>query len=55
MTDADEFLLSLLPDDWGTDGFGYDSCLICPHGHLIEQDGACPDGCISPLIENGLI
>lgn len=29
--------------------------LECPHGHVIEQDGRCPEGCVSPLIRLGLI
>jgi len=48
-------LEEILPEGWETDGYGLDSCLICPHGHTIEQDGRCPDGCVSPLITMGLI
>lgn len=55
MTTANEILSDLLPDGWSHDGFGFDSCLICPHGHLIEQDGGCPDGCESPLMDLGMI
>ena len=51
----DDVLESLLPDNWGTDGFGMDSILICPHGHRVEQDGHCSDGCESPLLTLGLI
>lgn len=40
---------------WSTDDFGIDSNLICPCGYTIEQDGTCPDGCVSPLREMGLI
>lgn len=32
-----------------------DSVIICPCGNQIEWDGMCPDGCISPLMELGLI
>ncbi len=32
-----------------------DDLLVCPHGHVIEQDGECPEGCVSPLKEMGLI
>ena len=32
-----------------------ESTLSCPHGHTIEWDGSCPDGCVSPLLELGLI
>jgi len=42
-------------DDWQTDGFGIDSCLICPCGNMIEQDGKCQCGNISPLRQLGLI
>lgn len=31
------------------------SVLLCPHGHRIEWDGECPDGCTSPLRRMGLI
>lgn len=36
-------------------GFGDDAQLICPHGTMIEQDGVCPEGCVSPLRAAGLI
>jgi hypothetical protein len=55
VTDWDEVLEGLLPEGWQTDGYGLDSCLICPHGHLIEMDGQCPEGCESPLRTMGLI
>jgi hypothetical protein len=55
MDDYGEILESLLPEGWETDGYGIDSNLICPHGHMIEQDGKCPDGCVSPLRLMGLI
>ena len=42
---------SILPDGWS----GNDVTLTCPHGHLIEHDGRCPDGCESPLMGMGLI
>lgn len=48
-------LESILPEGWETDGFGIDSCLICPCGYTIEQDGKCPEGCVSPLRTMGLI
>lgn len=35
--------------------YGLDTLLICPHGHTIEQNGRCPEGCISPLRTAGLI
>lgn len=36
-------------------GYGIDGNLICPCGYTIEQDGRCPDGCVSPLRQLGLI
>lgn len=42
-------------EDWETDGFGLDSILICPHGERVEQDGRCPEGCVSPLRLLGMI
>jgi hypothetical protein len=53
----DEFWAELLPDGWDTDGYGIDSNLICPHGNVLEQDcrGAGTCGCVSPLVEMGLI
>ncbi len=50
----EELIADLFPD-WETDGFGDSSNLICPHGHTIEQDGRCPEGCVSPLIQMGMI
>jgi hypothetical protein len=32
-----------------------EATLICPHGHAIEWDGECPEGCVSPLDELGVI
>lgn len=55
MSEWDEMIESLLPEGWSTDGYGIDSLLICPHGHVIEQDGVCPEGCVSPLRTAGLI
>jgi hypothetical protein len=55
MSHLDEILMDILPEGWETDGFGFDSCLICPCGDTIEQDGICPQGCVSPLREMGLI
>ena len=47
----------LLPEDWDHNAgtYGMSFTLTCPHGHMIEQDGTCPEGCVSPLIEEGLI
>lgn len=38
-------------DDWEAD----DDLLVCPHGSTIELDGSCPEGCVSPLREEGMI
>lgn len=41
---------------WETEGgYGDDDNLVCPHGHVIEQDGRCHEGCVSPLRAAGLI
>ena len=55
MQTTNDILNDILPDGWEHDGYGFDSCLICPHGEVIEQDGYCPEGCVSPLMEMGLI
>lgn len=39
-------------DEWDIED---DVTLICPHGHPIEWDGKCPEGCDSPLKKMGLI
>lgn len=36
-------------------GFGDDDNLIAPDGCMIEQDGRCPHGHVSPLRAAGLI
>lgn len=45
-----------LPDGWDladpSDPF---YGLTCPHGHAIEIDGRCPDGCESPIRTRGLV
>lgn len=52
-----DMLEEMLPDGW----YVYDpqmgsSCTLeCPHGHVIEQDGRCPEGCSSPLLDLGFI
>ncbi len=50
----EELIADLFPD-WETDGFGNSSNLICPHGTIIEQDGTGSCGCVSPLIQMGMI
>ena len=54
--DLEDLIMDLLPDGWEyEDGYGMDGNLICPHGEMIEQDGRCPEGCVSPLIGLGII
>lgn len=48
-TDPNEILDDILPEGWEHDGFGFDALLVCPHGHKIEMDGVCPEGCVSPI------
>lgn len=55
MDDFEEMIQSILPEGWDTDGFGADCLLICPCGDLVEQDGECPEGHVSPLRTMGLI
>lgn len=31
------------------------SVLTCPHGHRVEWDGECPEGCESPVRQLGMI
>lgn len=47
----DEALNDILPEGWESEN----QMLRCPHGHKIELDGTCPEGCTSPLRESGLI
>lgn len=46
-------LEDILPDEWYRDV--RTGCLVCPHDYMIEMDGRCPEGCVSPLREKGLI
>lgn len=57
MDDFVEAVESVLPDGWSVHdpAMGLDCLLTCPHGHVIEQDGTCPSGCVSPLIPAELI
>lgn len=56
MYDMAEELERELPEGWNVrrmeDPF---AGLVCPHGHSIELDGKCPDGCESPLLDHGLV
>lgn len=38
--------------DWTTDGMG---TLLCPCGHRVEDDGRCPNGHESIMLQKGLI
>lgn len=53
----DEILRMIEEMGWDHDAgtYGLDFNLTCPCGHTIEQDGTCPDGCVSPLRTMGLI
>ncbi len=57
MDEIVEMLDALLPPEWDHDAgtYGMSFTLTCPHGWQIEQDGECPDGHKSPLMELGLI
>lgn len=39
-------------DDWSVDVYGN---LRCPCGQIVEDDGECPEGHVSPLREHALI
>lgn len=53
MTDtAQEILNANGYEDWTVVD---DAVLECPCGHLIEWDGICPEGHVSPLRELGMI
>lgn len=43
---------ALLPHGWHVDD---NDDLICRCGYVIELDGTCPDGCVSPLLAQGMI
>ena len=51
MFDIEEILAELGFEDWEGDM----DVLVCPHGHTIEHDGRCPEGCVSPLRQLGMI
>jgi len=54
--DFAELVAELLPEGWEyQDEYGMDGLLTCPCGYQIEQDGRCPNGCVSPLIRLGLV
>lgn len=51
MTMKEDFLRQHAPE-WTTDGMGV---LICPCDHRVEDDGECPNGHRSPMLEAGII
>lgn len=53
--EREEWMGILLPKGWSTDGYGSSANFICPCGDMIEQDGECPEGHMSPLVRLGLI
>ena len=57
MDDFIDMLYSVLPDEWSVydEGMGMDALLEAPDGCVIEQDGRCPHGNVSPLRAMGLI
>jgi hypothetical protein len=51
-----EMARELLDENGYTDWEVVDeSVLVCPHGHPIEWDGQCPQGCVSALRQLGVI
>jgi hypothetical protein len=52
-----ELVEMILPPGWAIYGpeMAPDVLLQCPHGHIIEQDGRCLEGCVSPLLKLGLV
>ena len=51
-SDLTDFLELLEADGWEA---ADDATLICPHDHTVELDGECPEGCVSPLREAGVV
>lgn len=47
--------MEMLAEDFGMEAGGFGDSFICRHGDEIEMDGECPQGCVSPLIEMGMI
>lgn len=56
MNEFIELVQSILPEGWSIEdeSMGMDLLLICPHDAVIEADGRCPEGCVSPLVKAGL-
>lgn len=54
--EIEDSIQEMLPDGWEYQGgFGLSGLLTCPCGIDIEQDGQCPNGCVSPLRALGLV
>jgi hypothetical protein len=55
--DMFEYLAGLLPEGWEfyEPDMGMESLLEAPDGCVIEQDGKCVHGYVSPLRELGII
>ena len=34
---------------------GRDGVFVCEHGVRVEDDGRCPNGCESPMLQAGMI
>lgn len=52
-----EMIAEVLPEGWTVkDAHMSPDCLLeCQHGATVELDGRCPEGCVSPLPEMGLV
>jgi hypothetical protein len=57
MDEFAEFIENVLPEDWSIydPEMGSDCLLECPCGNVVEHDGVCPNGHVSPLREAGII
>lgn len=57
VSDFVQVIESVLPEGWMIDdpSMAPDCLLVCPCGNVIEMDGTCPQGCVSPLRDAGLI
>lgn len=47
-----EAIMEKFPD-WEADDDG--AVFTCPCGDRIEPDGVCPQGCVSPLMQIGIM
>jgi len=51
----DNIITDLFATDFPDWEYIDDCIIVCPCGDLIEHDGVCPEGHVSPLRELGLI